>query len=156
MTSNRRQRKSKIQSHFQFKGLRTLYHQPVRSDETSRIYTVTDMKGNTKKATSNEFFVAQALTEQKLEFEFQMSIAGGRGMAFGIVLDFLVMTMPQPTPVWVHGEHWHQGAKRAKDLADMQRVEAYGQGAYAKGVEIWGNESSTIELARLAVRMKII
>lgn len=149
-------RKSKIQSHFQFKGLRSLYHQPVQADDTKRTYYVTDVEGNTKKATSNEYFVSKAFDENDLDYIFQMSIAGGRGMAFGMVLDFLVYTTPLPTPVWVHGAYWHGGAQREKDIRSMEVVQSYGQGAYAQGVEIWGDESDTLEKARLAVRLKIL
>lgn len=140
----------------QFKGLRTLYHQPARQDDQERIYRVTDATGATKKASSNEKYVADALAQLNLGFTFQMSVAGGRSLAFGIVLDFLVHTSPQPTPVWVHGEHWHQGSQRAADLRAQQTVEDFGQGAYRKGVEIWGNESDTQIRAMNAVRRKIL
>ena len=149
-------RKSRIQSHFQFRGLRTIYHQPVRKDDVSRIYQVTDSLGVTKKASSNEFNVAEALKSFKVDFEFQVSINKGRTMAFGIVLDFLVETLPLPTPVWVHGEHWHQGAQRQEDLEQMQQVQDALKGQSNLGVEIWGAESSNIDLAKLAVRMKIL
>lgn len=148
-------RRSKLTSR-QFKGLRTLYHQPARADDLERIYKVTDASGSTRKATSNEKYVADALDKLNLEYDFQMSVAGGRTLAFGIVLDFLVHTRPQNTPVWVHGEHWHQGAKRASDIRAMQTVESYGQGTYRKGVEIWGDESNDPQRALMAVRRKIL
>lgn len=151
-----KQRPARIQSHFQFKGLRTIYHQPVRKDDVSRIYQVTDSLGVTKKASSNEFWVAEALKSFKVDFEFQVSIDRGRAMAFGIVLDFLVETLPLPTPVWVHGEHWHQGKQRQEDLEQMIQVADSMKGQSNLGVEIWGSESSSLDLAKLAVRMKIL
>lgn len=149
-------RKSRIQSHFQFKGLRSVYHQPVRKDDVSRIYKVTDSLGVTKKASSNEFWVATALQNFKMEFEFQVSINQGKMMAFGIVLDFLVETTPLPTPMWVHGEFWHSGKQRQEDIDQMQQVQDAMKGQSNPGVEIWGAESSNLELATLAVRRKIL
>ena len=139
-----------------FPGLQTVYNTPPKEDDAARIYYVTDMTGATKKATSNEKYIADALAKLNLTFQFQMSVGGGRGRAFGVVLDFLVMTRPQPTPVWVHGEYWHQGAKRASDIRAMEKVETFGQGNYRKGVEIWGNESDEPDKALHAVRRKIL
>ena len=123
---------------------------------STRIYSGTDAQGTTKKATSNEFYVAAALKSVGLEFQFQLSISGGRQMSGGIVLDFLVLTTPLPTPVWVHGEHWHQGNRRANDIKAMQTVETVMAGQSNPGVEIWGSESSDAELAMNAVRRKIL
>ena len=140
----------------QFRGLRTVYNTPPKADDAARIYTVVDMTGARKKATSNEKYVANALDKLDLKYQFQMAVGGGRGRAFGRVLDFLVMTRPMPTPLWVHGEHWHQGAQRASDLRAMEEVDMFGQGEYAKGVEIWGNESDEPDKALNAVRRKIL
>ena len=137
-------------------GLRTIYNTPPKQDDAARVYRVTDITGQTKKATSNEKFIADALTKFNLAFQFQMSVGGGRSQSFGIVLDFLVMTRPMPTPLWVHGEFWHQGAQRAADLRAMVTVDTFGQGNYARGVEIWGNESDEPEKAMNAVRRKIL
>lgn len=145
-------RKSKIQSWFQFKGLRTMYHQPVQADDTARVFTVVDRHNNKKKATSNEFYVAAALDELGLEFEFQISVFGGRRISGGFVLDFLVMTRPNPTPVWVHGEHWHTGEQSEQDAAAIAAVEQFGQGGFNPSVVIWGSESSSQQLAYNTVR----
>ena len=149
-------RKSRIQSWFQFKGFQSLYNRKPMSEDVSRIYTVEDSTGKVAKATSNEFWVAEALRQVGLDFQFQLSIAGGRGVAFGVVLDFLVLTTPNPTPVWVHGEHWHMGTKRMDDLRAMDTVSNYMRGQVNPGVEIWGSESSNLELASQAVRRKIM
>lgn len=139
----------------QFKGLSTMYNQPPRKDDAERIYYVTDSTGATKKATSNEKYVADALDKFGFEYTFQMGVGGGKAVSGGIVLDFLVETVPQPTPIWVHGEYWHTGPKKAADVRAMQMVEDFGKGAYRLGVEIWGHESNSPEAAEIAVRRKI-
>jgi hypothetical protein len=73
-------------------------------------------------------------------------------MAFGVVLDFLVKTVPLPTPLWVHGEHWHQGNQRAEDLKQQQLVAEYLGGFVNPPAEIWGSESSDKQQAIQAVR----
>ena len=150
-----KQRKAVLTSR-QFRGLRTMYNQPPKADDQIRIYRVTDNTGTTKKASSNEKYVADALEKFSLEFTFQMPVGGGRSLVGGLVLDFLVMTVPRPTPVWVHGEHWHQGSQRAKDIKAMQTVDEYGKGEYAKGIEIWGDESENPDKAARTVRRKIL
>jgi hypothetical protein len=59
-------------------------------------------------------------------------------MAFGLVLDFLLMTVPFPTPLWVHGDYWHTGPRRAKDIRQMQIVDDYMKGQVNPGIEVNG------------------
>ena len=133
-----------------------MWHQAPTKDEVSKIYTVIDRHNNKKKATSNEYFVAQALDELGFEYEFQMSVMGGKRISGGHVLDFLVMTRPNPTPVWVHGEHWHTGKDAEDDNDAMQAVEEFGRGSYNKQVVIWGSESSSYQMALSTVRRYLL
>ncbi len=128
---------------------------PPQEDDISRTVFVADSYGKTSKASTNEYNVALALETLKLTFKFQVSIAGGKGRAFGLVLDFLVDTVPRATPLWVHGEFWHTGDKRQKDLAQQATVEEYMQGQVNLPVEIWGNQSKTRETALLYVRQAL-
>ena len=128
---------------------------PPQEDDSSRKVFVTDSYGRTSKASENELNVALALEKLKLLFEFQVSIAGGRGRAFGLVLDFLGKTVPRDTPLWVHGEYWHTGDRRAKDLRQQDTVREYMQGQVNPAVEIWGNQSKTEEIALLYVRQAL-
>jgi hypothetical protein len=109
-----------------------------------------------KKASLNEYNVAKALDTVKLSYEFQLGIAGGRDLLGGIVLDFLVYTIPWPTPLWVHGEYWHQGPDREKDLRQQAIVDSIFRGEVGKPVEIWGSESETEAAALAAVRIKLL
>lgn len=142
--------KAKLQNHFYISGLVSNLITPAQEDDLLRDFVVAD-----KKATSNEYYVAEALTELGFQYEFQMSFAGGK-VAFGMVLDFLVYTVPLPTPVWVHGEHWHMGDRRAKDIRQMQLVEEMMGGQINIPVEIWGSESEDKASAMRTVRSKLL
>lgn len=152
----RRLRQSTIQDHFQYQKLRSSFYLAPQEDDDTRYYHVTDSEGRTFKASRNEYNVAQALDNFGLDFQFQLSIAGGRSLAFGIVLDFLVQTAPLPTPVWVHGEYWHTGERRQRDLEQMDAVKQYMAGSILEPVEIWGMESETVEAATATVRRKLL
>lgn len=105
-----------------------------------------------KKATSYEWNVAQALETVGLEYIFQMSYFGGRQLRGGIVLDFLVFTRPLPTPLWVHGEYWHQGKQRTVDLMQRATMFLFMAGEAAMGEVIWGEDCKTPEDALQAVK----
>lgn len=147
--------KSTLQNHFMFGKLVSPFLAPPQDDDEDRILFVTDSSGKTSKANKNEYNVSLALVKLGFEFQFQLSIGGGRGRLFGIVLDFLVMTVPEPTPMWVHGEYWHMGERRAKDLRQQDTVREYMQGAINEPVEIWGDQSNTEALALTYVRQAI-
>lgn len=151
----RRLRKSTIQDHFQYSKLISGYLRKPDEEDAQRVFYVTDMRGRVAKATSNEYYVALALEKLGLEFKFQLSVAGGKSLAFGIVLDFLVMTVPLPTPVWVHGDYWHTGTRRQKDLRQQDIVKQYMAGSILEPVEIWGHESESEAMALASVRRKL-
>ena len=153
----RRLRQATIQDHFQYRELISPYlAKPDEDDSSNRVHFVTDRRGRKSKATSNEYFVAQALDSIGLEYAFQLSIAGGKSLSFGIVLDFLVETVPLPTPLWVHGDYWHTGARRQKDLRQQDIVKQYLEGAILEPIEIWGHESNSLEMALAAIRRKLL
>jgi hypothetical protein len=140
---------STIQDHFYVKGLQSNYLSVPQQDDEDRVHLVKGLK-----ATKNEYNVALALDKLKFEYTFQMSV-GSRGQAGTVILDFMVQTDPMPTPVWVHGEHWHMGDRRAKDLRNMATVDDFMQGAAAEPVELWGDETETVALALNAVRREL-
>lgn len=107
-----------------------------------------------KKASSNEFYVAMALDECNLDYEFQRIIAGGWSRAGGQIIDFIVDTKPLPTPLEVNGNYWHREPSHEIFQADSIRV-ALGPG-YADLVIIWGSESDTQDHALSAVRRLFI
>ena len=60
---------------------------------------------------------AQALEKYKWEFEYQVSLFGGRNVAGGTVVDFIVYSVPLPTPVYVGAEYWHTGERAEREKA---------------------------------------
>ena len=155
MPDRRKLRKSTIQDHFQYRKMYSGYLAKPDENRGALKYYVTDRRGRTSKAYSNEYYVSLALDALGLEYAFQLSIAGGKTLAFGIVVDFLVETVPLPTPVWVHGDYWHTGAERQKDLRQQDIVREYMEGSILEPVEIWGHESDTEEMALASVRRKL-
>ena len=155
--ARRRLRQAEIQDHFQYQKVISGYlAKPDLEKDRNRVYYVTDKRGRTSKATSNEYFVAGALDIIGLEYVFQLSIAGGKSLSFGIILDFLVETVPLPTPLWVQGDYWHTGARRQKDLRQQDIVRQYMGGAILEPIEIWGHESNSAEAALSAIRRSLL
>ena len=99
----------------------------------------------------NEYNVAAALDSLDMPYEYQyiLGIAGVRGSQ---VIDFLVYTVPKPTPLFVHGEYWHKGKKAIEDELKLTEIAAMKRHLWADAVIIWGEECETVEDARNAVR----
>ena len=77
-----------------------------------------------KAGSTQEWYVAIALVKLGWSFDYQLSYFGGRAISGGMVLDFLVSTLPDPTPIFVPGEYWHSGARKEVDalqLANMRQ-----------------------------------
>lgn len=142
-------RKPRLRSFSLVGRLASVYDWGRQEDLGSKKYYV---RG--KRASLNEYNVAKALDTLGLEFIFQVSLLGGR-VPFGIVLDFLVETVPYITPMWVHGEHWHTGAQREIDLLQQAVIEDYLGTEVARPVELWGDQTDTEEKALMYTRMAL-
>ena len=103
-------------------------------------------------ASSNEYYVAEALDKVKLPYVFQVSYLGGRRLQGGMVLDFLVLTDPLPTPLWVNGNYWHKGPRQVIDLYQRQLLDMVMGGQLAQAVVLWGDDTDTPEHALAAVK----
>jgi len=103
-----------------------------------------------KSASIYEYYVAVALDKLNLVFDFQVSIAGGRVLKGGQVIDFIVYSA-LPTPLEVNEEYWH----RNKQLEDLQMVQinAYLEPkGYAPLIILWGEDVETQQKADESVR----
>jgi len=74
-------------------------------------------------ASVEEWRVAKALWELKVDFTYQSRVRGGNMLRGGQTVDFLVFT-PWSVPVQVFGDYWHTGRLGADDsyaLAELQQ-----------------------------------
>lgn len=103
-----------------------------------------------QKATDIEYRVAVSLSKLDLPYMFQYEIMGGRTRRGGVVLDFLVFTVPLSTPLLVHGEYWHRDDATTED----KLLEAYIKSLpdYAPLVVLWGEQLKTQEDSDAAVK----
>lgn len=103
-------------------------------------------------ASNYEWRVAVALDKLGLPYMFQYEVLGGRTRRGGIVLDFLVFTVPLSTPVWVNGEYWHTGEQASEDKLVQALLAANAPGEFAEPVVLWGNQLQTLDDALSAVK----
>lgn len=107
---------------------------------------------NGKSASSYEYNFAMALDKVGLPYIFQVSYLGGRRFIGGIVLDFLVLTEPLSTPVWINGEFYHQGRRAALDYYQRIAVSLSAPGTLRPALVYWGKDVGTPEDALRVVR----
>ncbi len=117
---------------------------------------VVDSSGYPKEASNLEWNVAMALDELQLEYKFQVQFWGGTELMGGMILDFLVFTVPRPTPLWVMGAYWHAGEAREQDELKRMFLNNEMGGSYNLGVFIYEQECSTIQTAINTLRRKIM
>jgi len=102
------------------------------------------------KASNYEWRVAIALDKLRLPYMFQFEVMGGRTKRGGLVLDFLVLTVPLSTPVWVNGEYWHSGEQDSEDKLVQAIINQYPD--FAEAVVLWGEQLQTEQDAYSAVK----
>lgn len=103
-------------------------------------------------ATKNEYNVSLALDYFEIEYEFHVDILGGSTVRGGFVIDFVVHR-PWEIPLEVFGNYWHEGMMSEGDrLKIIMLTEYYG----VEPIVMWGNETDTPELAKEAVRDKLL
>ena len=98
-----------------------------------------------------EWWVARALWKLNIDFRFQVPVMGGRDRKGGFIVDFVVFN-PQPTPVEVFGEYWHENELGA---GDNLRLAMYRQYFGKETVIIWGFEATSEEETLRVVREKL-
>ena len=108
-----------------------------------------------RKASEYEYFVALALEKLDIEYKFQINLLGGRKIKGGFIVDFLALTVPKPTPIWVHGEYWHRGKAREKDLLHLVLLDAMFRGKFNPAIILWGEDLQTEEQAYVAVKKEL-
>ncbi len=69
-----------------------------------------------------EYWIALALIKMRIPFQFQYVIDSGRRLRGGQVIDFIVQTVPLPTPVYIQGEYWHDTQSAGEDKLKQARA----------------------------------
>ena len=111
---------------------------------------------NGKKASSYEYYVSLAFDTLELPYIFQFEVLGGRRRLGGFLIDFLVLTRPLSTPVWVHGEYWHRGRQTLVDQYQQALLMSIMRGRINKPVILFGKDVSTPEDALVSVRREML
>jgi hypothetical protein len=99
-----------------------------------------------------EWRLAKALDAAGLSYQYQVSVYGGRSVRGGQVLDFLVDTVPLPTPVFADGEHWHQGTLAREDSYKRALLNADMAGQWNPWISLYGPDLWDQDAANRAVR----
>jgi hypothetical protein len=103
-----------------------------------------------------EWYVAQALWKLKLDFEYQYGINGGQGVRGGQAIDFMVYTVPLPTPIYVQGSYWHRAAKSSTDLLKVEQAKISLRGQANDPVLIPEEELQDPDMAVATIRRRIL
>jgi len=98
-----------------------------------------------------EVNVAVALDQLKLDYHYQR-VVGLRGVRGTQIIDFLVFTVPKPTPLFVHGEYWHTGKKAVEDKLKIAELTVMMHNAWAEPVIIWEEDCQTVDDAKATLR----
>lgn len=59
---------------------------------------------------------AMAAESFGVDFDYQVDVAGGKSVANGSVLDFMLYTSPLWQPVHIKGVYWHSGMNEVEDM----------------------------------------
>jgi hypothetical protein len=101
-----------------------------------------------------EYNVAQALDKMKLEYAYQKYLGASEERGT-FIIDFLVYTVPKPTPLLVHGEYWHTGKYAAETALKEAMINARMRGTWRDIVIIWENECQSVDDAYYALQKKL-
>lgn len=97
-----------------------------------------------------------ALEHYKLNYEYQLSVAGGRTRRGGQVLDFMVYTQPIWTPVSIVGAYWHSGENAQDDELRIYSLMREFKGMIRRPVKIMDYELPDFDTALILVRRDMI
>lgn len=103
-----------------------------------------------------EWRFALALMFYKLEFTYQLEVAGGRQRKGGQVLDFMVYSRPLYTPVSIIGEYWHSGQTAVDDQLRIYSLMKEYNGYVKRPLQIFDYELPDVDAAKQVVRREFI
>lgn len=91
----------------------------------------------------------------KVEFIYQMDIKGGRSIAGGQVLDFMMITKPLMTPVSIKGKYWHSGKVEVEDIIREATIAELYKGQAFPVVTVYDYELPDLDTAKEVFRRVI-
>lgn len=94
---------------------------------------------------------AVALWVNGWTFTYQVWLLGGRILKGGQVIDFLVHTMPNSTPLYVYGDYWHGGPKKDADALDRALIFGIMGGSLRQPEVLTGEQLVDLDTAIAAV-----
>lgn len=94
---------------------------------------------------------AAALVKYGWQFEYQVSLFGGRDVQGGTVVDFIVYTVPLPTPVYVGAEYWHSGERAEREKVLFALIAARLRRYYQMPLQFGSEDVGTKEDAERTV-----
>ena len=103
----------------------------------------------------NEANVAMALDRLEFDYAYQYDF-GIRGVAGSQIIDFLVYTLPRPTPLFVHGEYWHTGGFAIEETIKMEQIKSTMRGTWADPKVIWGDQCETVDDAYVNLQILML
>lgn len=112
------------------------------------------VQGKTPNSTE-EWRVALALNRLKMKFIYQYAINGGHRLRGGQVVDFMVLTAPVPTPVYVNGEYWHRTVKQMEDEIKQLNVVYEMHGQCFQPLILWAHDLISVDRAYLLLIQKL-
>lgn len=103
-----------------------------------------------------EWRMALALDYYKLDYSYQVDVAGGRTRRGGMVLDFMVYTKPLYTPVNIVGVYWHSGTNRLDDELRKYTLMKEYNGMVREPLNVKDYEITDLESAYQIVKQEMI
>ena len=82
-------------------------------------------------------------------FRYQFRIFGGSDFRGGQIIDYVVYTVPLPTPLYIQSRYWHGPTmvRGSKDKLNQARVRSAMSGSWMDPEEVWDYELTTVEHA---------
>ena len=98
-----------------------------------------------------EWRVYLSLLKYKVQFEFQVSVYGGRAVVGGYIIDFVVYN-PFPCALEVNGEYWHSADMRPSEQLKLNALTAiFNREPYV----VWGKDLQTQEDCDRAIQEEL-
>lgn len=98
-----------------------------------------------------EWYTALALWGADIGFQYQVPVFGGK-VSGGQVVDFLIATLPLPTPLFVDGQHWHEGQLAKEDVFKRDYLDHFYTGKWMPHQTLFGPQVSSKDAAAASIK----